>query len=1023
MSSKKLDSRYPNPRSRHQEKQLQYRKSSHGDNDSELCFKKLSEFNESLKHQQLLTSTKFQWNHLLSDNLEKAAAASSKPEPTMLNDRKTPSYSMGPMGIDLTGENRLVDSRPLHMKEGKPGFFDIRFPDVGNEVMVGETVGFGERLDFDPSSVILEKAMNRFRRTEEVLESSYWKLESERATASAMDSIVDKVDGSGETTVLELDRQQYMSGKKMEVLYGGRHLHKEDCSRHALTQRYVDFSGGERGLGRGMNLCCNPNGALFHRGKQRSPQLYPDVNGKPHGKQSEQESEVLGRPFHGAQSQNGELSLGESLQIQHSAPFSRKLHDGMTQDNEDFHSWMICHQSPKSVPSHGEKQELSEDNGHTLPQTYVDFGSETHAMEKANDVSSSRMNRPQGQKLVLSEGEKLELATDYVRSLPQRHLDFNVELNDKQPENGFLGSGMNHQPKQNETPSQGETKEMQQDFSLSLPHRHFCLSGESQVMKQETEVLGSRMCYPRDHNDAYFAGEIQQLRQDRALGIKPLPKADDDVRTNEGSNQHISSTEEVGINNQSPVQHPKKRIIDLRKIRETRISKLTQTSDVLDGEILDIYYGDEGSSENSGLQRNITDSDYQFSSPHIQDFAHPTSRKSIKQRLGRSCRVNHPYPPHGKSIKERLGLPSKAHDNRTIKPHPGPPCQIRDPTVMPGIGRHITRKPVKENVNDAHSPIAMPRIERHKMSKRGRTEPLEENINEFHKGVQAQDVSHIVKRGRTEPPDDSDEFKQSIHAAYVKFVKVLNENPAQRRKYTNQGEVKTLKCCVCGSKSEDFVSTLSLAMHAFTSQNSWRRRVEHMGLHRALCLLMGWDSMAVSDGLWAPKALPDTEALAMKEDLVVWPPVVILHNSSIGTAVSDDRIIVSLEELEAFLRDTGFGQGISKVCRGKPANQSIMVVIFHGTFSGLRDAERLHNLYVENKHGRDEFLRVNYGGGETQKGSLNKVKDVLYGYLGIAGDLDKLDFETKSHSVIKSKKEIYGIADARANEKLGMQSK
>ncbi|KAE8693579.1 G10 family protein [Hibiscus syriacus] len=215
-------------------------------------------------------------------------------------------------------------------------------------------------------------------------------------------------------------------------------------------------------------------------------------------------------------------------------------------------------------------------------------------------------------------------------------------------------------------------------------------------------------------------------------------------------------------------------------------------------------------------------------------------------------------------------------------------------------------------------------------------------------------------------------------------------------------------CCVCGSKSEDFVDNVSLVMHAFTSR---RHRVEHLGLHKALCLLMGWDSMTVSNCLWTPKALACAEVLAMKEDLVVWPPVVILHNSSIGTTISDDRIIVSIEEIEAFLRGMGFGRGISKVCCGKPANWSIMVVIFHGTISGLQDAERLHNMYAENKHGRAEFMRVDCHSGETKKTPLNKVEDVLYGYLGVAGDMDKLDFETKSHSVVKSKKEIYSIAD------------
>lgn len=108
------------------------------------------------------------------------------------------------------------------------------------------------------------------------------------------------------------------------------------------------------------------------------------------------------------------------------------------------------------------------------------------------------------------------------------------------------------------------------------------------------------------------------------------------------------------------------------------------------------------------------------------------------------------------------------------------------------------------------------------------------------------------------------------------------------------------------------------------------------------------------------------------------------------------------------------------MCRGKPANQSIMTVIFHGTFSGLLKAERLHQLYSDNKHGRAEFQQINCNIGQPLKVPTNKVEDVLYGYLGIAGDLDKLDFETKSRSTVKSKKEIYAIAGAPLNnEKLG----
>ena len=39
---------------------------------------------------------------------------------------------------------------------------------------------------------------------------------------------------------------------------------------------------------------------------------------------------------------------------------------------------------------------------------------------------------------------------------------------------------------------------------------------------------------------------------------------------------------------------------------------------------------------------------------------------------------------------------------------------------------------------------------------------------------------------------------------------------------------------------------------------------------------------------------------------------------------------------------------------------------------------------------------------------------VLYGYMGIAEDLDKLDFDTKRRCLIQSKQEIQELADAPA---------
>ena len=41
------------------------------------------------------------------------------------------------------------------------------------------------------------------------------------------------------------------------------------------------------------------------------------------------------------------------------------------------------------------------------------------------------------------------------------------------------------------------------------------------------------------------------------------------------------------------------------------------------------------------------------------------------------------------------------------------------------------------------------------------------------------------------------------------------------------------------SQSKDFMDTLSLVMHAYNAPNPMLRS-EHLGLYKALCVLMGW---------------------------------------------------------------------------------------------------------------------------------------------------------------------------------------
>lgn len=108
-------------------------------------------------------------------------------------------------------------------------------------------------------------------------------------------------------------------------------------------------------------------------------------------------------------------------------------------------------------------------------------------------------------------------------------------------------------------------------------------------------------------------------------------------------------------------------------------------------------------------------------------------------------------------------------------------------------------------------------------------------------------------------------------------------------------------------------------------------------------------------------------------------------------------------------------KSILKVCYGKPANQSVLLVKFNGTLSGLREAGRLDKSYIKSKHGRTNFKQLKSECGSSRGmtvASSEREDDFLYGYLGIAEDLDKLDFDTKKRCVLKSKKQILSIVDA-----------
>ncbi|XP_024991797.1 uncharacterized protein LOC112525768 isoform X2 [Cynara cardunculus var. scolymus] len=267
---------------------------------------------------------------------------------------------------------------------------------------------------------------------------------------------------------------------------------------------------------------------------------------------------------------------------------------------------------------------------------------------------------------------------------------------------------------------------------------------------------------------------------------------------------------------------------------------------------------------------------------------------------------------------------------------------------------------------------------------------------------------------KSEPHEGSEEFKQLVHDFFLSFTKKLNDTPGVRRRYMEQGRAGSLFCVVCGrSLSKEFLDTRRLAMHAFMSHKVGLR-AQHLGLHKAICVMLGWDGAIPPETIrWYPESLSSTEILVQKEDLIIWPPVIIIHNTSISNNNSNGQGPTTIEALGQFLRGKGLSSG--KVRLGKPANCSMMLVKFLGTFSGLQEAERIHQYFAMNKHGRKEVEQMSYSKGKSKGENGNGDKDgegVVFGYMGIAEDLDKVDFDTKRKCSIKSKKEIHDIADA-----------
>lgn len=107
--------------------------------------------------------------------------------------------------------------------------------------------------------------------------------------------------------------------------------------------------------------------------------------------------------------------------------------------------------------------------------------------------------------------------------------------------------------------------------------------------------------------------------------------------------------------------------------------------------------------------------------------------------------------------------------------------------------------------------------------------------------------------------------------------------------------------------------------------------------------------------------------------------------------------------------------GKSKALYGKEGHLGITLVKFADDKPGLEQAMQLAEHFKKENHGRKDWARVHTQSlGKDDENNPNLVqvdekkgekRKVLYGYLGTAFDIDKLDFDTRKKVVIKSRRE------------------
>ncbi|XP_045787979.1 uncharacterized protein LOC123883275 [Trifolium pratense] len=260
--------------------------------------------------------------------------------------------------------------------------------------------------------------------------------------------------------------------------------------------------------------------------------------------------------------------------------------------------------------------------------------------------------------------------------------------------------------------------------------------------------------------------------------------------------------------------------------------------------------------------------------------------------------------------------------------------------------------------------------------------------------------------------------QSAVKKAFLHHVRLINDNPFLKKNLLEDGKQGRFQCVACGSGNnrvaKDFSDRHALIMHTYYSDNA-DLRADHLGLHKALCVIMGWNHSKPPDNSKAYQYLSADEAEANQDDLIMWPPLVIIHNTNTGKSRDGKMEGLGNKWMDGKIREFGIVGGKSKAVYGKEGHLGITLVKFNGDKSGLEAAIRLSEHFKKENHGRKDWARVQaqtLGKDNENNPNLVKVDErkgekmrILYGYLGTAFDLDKLDLDTRKKVVLESRRE------------------